>query len=83
ALAWGFFWNFSAVIGGFLIGDDNNFRLCFLITAGLYIIGTLPILLLIPKVPKEIKQLSKQDEKLSPIIRRDKILSTINPTDLD
>ena len=53
ALAWGLFWNMSAAIGGFLIGDGNNFRLCFLITASVYVVGTLPILLLIPLVAKE------------------------------
>lgn len=53
ALAWGLFWNFSAAIGGFLIGPSNNYRLCFLITAGVYVTGTLPILLLIPLVAKE------------------------------
>ena len=51
-IAWGLFWNASAVIGGFLIGD-NNFRLCFSITAGIYFLGTIPILLLIPLVHKE------------------------------
>ncbi|MFX0051287.1 MAG: MFS transporter [Candidatus Hermodarchaeota archaeon] len=53
ALAWGLFWNFSAAIGGFLIGPSNNYRLCFLITAGVYVTGTLPIILLIPLVAKE------------------------------
>ncbi|MFX0185363.1 MAG: MFS transporter [Candidatus Hodarchaeota archaeon] len=53
ALAWGLFWNFSAAIGGFLIGPSNNYRLCFLITAGVYVTGTLPILLIIPLVAKE------------------------------
>ncbi|MBS3740891.1 MAG: MFS transporter [Candidatus Cloacimonetes bacterium] len=51
-IAWGLFWNASAVIGGFLIGE-NNFQLCFFITAGIYIIGTIPILMLIPLVHKE------------------------------
>ncbi|MFX0174125.1 MAG: MFS transporter [Candidatus Hodarchaeota archaeon] len=53
ALVWGLFWNFSAAICGFLIGPSNNYRLCFLITAGVYVTGTLPILLLIPLVAKE------------------------------
>lgn len=52
-IAWGLFWNASAVIGGFLIGD-NNFQRCFFITAGIYVIGTIPILLMIPLVNKEI-----------------------------
>ncbi|MHA2387605.1 MAG: MFS transporter [Candidatus Hodarchaeales archaeon] len=53
ALAWGLFWNVSAAIGGFLIGSDDNFQLCFLITGIIYVIGTLPILVLIPLVSKE------------------------------
>ena len=53
ALAWGMFWNFSAVIGGFLIGPSNNFRLCFYVTTGLYVVGTLIILIIIPFVAKE------------------------------
>jgi MFS family permease len=51
-IAWGLFWNASAMVGGFLIGD-NNFRLCFVITAGVYLVGTIPILMLIPLVHKE------------------------------
>ncbi len=52
-IAWGLFWNASAVLGGFLIGD-NNFKLCFIITSVIYFIGTIPILLLIPMVRKEV-----------------------------
>jgi MFS family permease len=52
-IAWGLFWNASAVIGGFLIGD-NNFQRCFFITAGIYFVGTIPILMLIPLVRTEI-----------------------------
>ncbi len=51
-VAWGLFWSASAVLGGFLIGD-GNFRLCFLITAGVYVIGTIPILFIIPFVEQE------------------------------
>jgi len=51
-VAWGLFWNASAVVGGFLIGS-NNFQRCFFITAGIYLIGTIPILMLIPLVNKE------------------------------
>ena len=51
-IAWGLFWNASAVVGGFLIGD-NNFKLCFVVTAIIYIIGTIPILFMIPLVNKE------------------------------
>ncbi len=60
AIAWGLFWNISAAIGGFLIGPDNNFRLCYLVTSGTYIIGTLLILLLIPLVKKEVEALEKE-----------------------
>lgn len=57
ALAWGLFWNVSAALGGFLIGSEDNFRLCFLITGFIYVIGTLLILLLIPLVSRETKAL--------------------------
>ncbi len=54
-LAWGFFWNFSAAIGGYLVGDESpyNFRLNFLVTASVYVVGIIPILFLIPLVRKE------------------------------
>ncbi len=51
-ISWGLFWNASAAIGGFLIGE-NNFSLCFFVTAGIYFVGTIPILFLIPLVNKE------------------------------
>ncbi len=51
-IAWGLFWNLSAIIGGFLI-EQFGYRINFLITAGIYVIGTLPILLLFSAVPKE------------------------------
>lgn len=54
-VAWGFFWNASAVVGGFLIGN-NNFQRCFFITAGIYLVATIPILMLIPLVHKETEQ---------------------------
>ena len=53
ALAWGLFWNISAVFGGYLIGPTNNFRLNFLVTAGIYVLGTIPIILLFGIVSKE------------------------------
>ncbi|MHA1475959.1 MAG: MFS transporter [Promethearchaeota archaeon] len=53
ALAWGLFWNMSAVFGGYLIGPTNNFRLNFLVTAGIYVLGTIPIILLFGIVSKE------------------------------
>ncbi|MHA1718167.1 MAG: MFS transporter [Promethearchaeota archaeon] len=55
ALAWGLFWNMSAVVGGYLIGPTNNFRLNFLVTTGIYVFGTLPIILLFGIVAKEKK----------------------------
>ncbi len=51
-VAWGLFWSASAVVGGFLIGD-GDFRRCFLITAGVYMVGTIPILFIIPFVEQE------------------------------
>lgn len=53
ALAWGLFWNFSAVIGGYLIGSENNFQLNFFVTMGIYVVGTLPIILLFKIVSHE------------------------------
>ncbi len=55
AIAWGLFWNVSALVGGYLIGDVEpfNFRLNFLVTASIYIVGLIPILFLIPLVGKE------------------------------
>lgn len=53
ALAWGLFWNVSAVVGGYLIGPANNFRLNFLVTMGIYVLGTLPIILLFKSVARE------------------------------
>jgi MFS family permease len=64
AISWGLFWNMSAALGGFLIGI-GGYRLVFAITAGVYIVGTLPILLLIPYVPRE------QEEKTPLLLRTD------------
>ena len=60
ALAWGLFWNASAALGGFLIGPTNNFQLCFIITGAVYVLGTLPILVLIPLVSRERKSQKAQ-----------------------
>jgi len=54
AIAWGLFWNFSAVIGGYLIGDNNRFYLCFFTTAGIYVVGVLLLLLILPYDIKEV-----------------------------
>jgi len=52
--AWGFFWNFSALIGGYIVGDiDPRFWLVFLVTACVYLVGIIPLLFLIPLVGKE------------------------------
>jgi len=53
AIAWGLFWNASAVLGGFLVGDNNNFNLCFIITTVVYIIGMIPIVIMMPLVGRE------------------------------
>lgn len=60
AIAWGLFWNASAFIGGFLIGDDR-FYLCFITTTFVYIIGLIPIILLMPLVGKERLAMSKEE----------------------
>ena len=55
AFAWGFFWNFSALVGGYLVGDSEpyRFRLCFVVTACVYMVGVIPLLFLIPLVRRE------------------------------
>ena len=67
AIAWGLFWNVSAVIGGFLIGDTNRFNLCFIITTFVYIIGMIPIIFLMPLVgkEKEAKEIENNIDELS------------------
>jgi len=57
-VAGGLFWNVSAALGGFLIGDDN-FALCFHITAVIYAVGLIPALFLIPLVHRERNHLLK------------------------
>jgi MFS family permease len=52
AIAWGLFWNVSAVIGGFIVGD-SNFNLCFVITTFVYTAGLIPMIILMPMVGKE------------------------------
>lgn len=52
AIAWGLFWNLSAGIGGYLVAR-YSFNLTFVITGIVYVVGTLPIFLLIPLVKKE------------------------------
>ncbi len=62
AIAWGLFWNVSAVAGGFLIGNSNRYNLCFVITTFVYIFGMVPIIILMPLVGKEKE--AKIKEKL-------------------
>ncbi|MDH5645898.1 MAG: MFS transporter, partial [Candidatus Heimdallarchaeota archaeon] len=52
AFAWGFFWNFSAALGGILI-ENYDYRVNFIITGLIYTVGTLLILILIPLVQSE------------------------------
>jgi len=61
AIAWGLFWNASAVIGGFIVGANNNFNLCFIITTFIYIVGMIPVILMMPLVGKE-REAKDQDE---------------------
>lgn len=51
-VAWGLFWNASAAVGGFIIGE-NNYALCFFITAAVYTVGLVPNFILLPLVNKE------------------------------
>jgi len=60
AIAWGLFWNASALIGGFIVGD-NKFNLCFIITTFVYILGMIPIILLMPLVAKEREALTPEE----------------------
>ncbi len=73
AIAWGLFWNVSSAIGGFLIGPQDNFRLVFLVTAGLYTLGTSIILFIVPLVPNEVFSLEEEQEEL---VRQEVILKT-------
>ncbi|NHJ85752.1 MAG: MFS transporter [Asgard group archaeon] len=53
SIAWGLFWNASALIGGFIVGEANNFNLCFIITTFVYITGMIPLIIMMPLVGKE------------------------------
>ena len=52
SVAWGLFWNVSALLGGFIIGNDR-FNRIFLVTAGIYVLGTGIIIPLIPAIHRE------------------------------
>ncbi|UCE14350.1 MAG: MFS transporter [Candidatus Heimdallarchaeota archaeon] len=51
-LAWGMFWSFSSLLGGFII-DSFGFLYVFLFTSTLYTVGTLMLLLIRNRVPRE------------------------------
>ncbi|MEA2071551.1 MAG: hypothetical protein U9O98_09710, partial [Asgard group archaeon] len=74
AIAWGLFWNISAVIGGFIVGDNNNFNLCFIITTFIYILGMVPIIILMPIVGKEREALDMEnDQKVAALTRENQM----------
>lgn len=52
-VAWGLFWNASALIGGFLVGDDN-FRRAFIVTGFVYVVGTAIIVPFVPHIHREV-----------------------------
>ena len=54
-IAWGLFWNVSAMVGGFLVGQDN-FRRVFLVTAVVYVVGAGIIVPFVPAVHRETQQ---------------------------
>ncbi len=69
AIAWGLFWNFSAVIGGYLI-EGFGYSTTFVITASVYTLGTLPFLFLIPLVRGEDIPKVKMAPPLLPTLYR-------------
>ncbi|MBN1981343.1 MAG: MFS transporter [Chitinivibrionales bacterium] len=62
-VAWGLFWNISAIFGGFLIGTDN-FRRAFLFTALVYCVGIAPLFLLIRRVHHENHPLPQEGQEV-------------------
>ena len=60
-IAWGLFWNFSAVIGGYLVGNvaPYNFRLNFLVTACIYVVGVTLLVFLFPKIKRKKARIIK------------------------
>ncbi|MHA1111059.1 MAG: MFS transporter [Promethearchaeota archaeon] len=57
-ISWGLLWNASAVLGGYLVGDVRpfNFRLNFLVTASVYVIGVFLLVFIFRKVANEEKR---------------------------
>jgi MFS family permease len=71
-VAWGLFWNASALIGGFLVGDDN-FRRAFLVTSIVYVFGTAIVVPFIRVIHKERDMLP--DDEIPPV----KEAATVDP----
>jgi MFS family permease len=69
-IAWGLFWNFSAVIGGYLVGDVEpyNFRLNFLVTASVYVFGVFLLIFIFRKVTSEKTEEKKDRQAYIPQI---------------
>ena len=57
------FWNASALLGGFIIGENNRFYLSFIITTFVYIVATIPIIIIMPFVGKEREAINKRIKK--------------------
>ena len=57
------FWNASAVLGGFVIGDNNRFYLSFIITTFVYIVAAIPIVIIMPFIGKEREAKNKRINK--------------------
>lgn len=62
-IAWGLFWNVSAVLGGYLI-DIYNYRITFLITATVYVFGSAMILFIVPLVSREVESIEPEGKPL-------------------
>ncbi len=60
-IAWGLFWNVSAVLGGYLI-ELYDYRTTFLITGTVYIFGSALILFIVPLVSREIHSVQSDDK---------------------
>ncbi|NPD90638.1 MAG: MFS transporter, partial [Asgard group archaeon] len=57
------FWNASALLGGFIIGESNRFYLSFIITTFVYIVATIPIIIIMPFIGKEREAINKRIKK--------------------
>ncbi|TFG20997.1 MAG: MFS transporter [Promethearchaeota archaeon] len=56
-ISWGLLWNASAVFGGYLVGNERpfNFRLNFIVTGCIYVIGVSLLIFIFRKVREEKK----------------------------